>query len=92
MTSNGAGVTREQAYVLLNDIVRDELGDESVAVTESTCGTDLQGWDSLVQIGVLAAAEIRFGVEIRAAEAECLATMGELIDLILRKAPSLPRR
>jgi acyl carrier protein len=83
------GLTREQAYVLLNDIVRDELGDESVAVTEATRAADVQGWDSLVQIGVLAAAEIRFGVEIRAAEAERLATVGELVDLILGKGPRL---
>ena len=92
MAENGAGMTREQAYVLLNDIVRDELGDEDVAVTAATRAADVRGWDSLVQIGVLAAAEIRFGIEIRAAEAERLATVGELVDLILGKTPHLPRQ
>ena len=51
---------------------------------------DIPGWDSLIQIGVLAAAEIRFGVEIRAAEADRLASIGDLVDLILDKAPRLP--
>ena len=90
MTGGGAAVTREQAYVLLSDTVRDELGDESVAIGEDTRPSDVRGWDSLVQIGVLAAAEIRFGINIPAAEAQDLATVGELVDLILGKAPRLP--
>jgi acyl carrier protein len=48
------------------------------------------GWDSLAQIGVLAAPEIRFGVEIRAAEADRLSSFGDLVDLILQKRPHLP--
>ena len=92
MTGDGPAITREQAYVLLNDIVCDELGDESVAIGEDTRPGDVRGWDSLFQIGVLAAAEIRFGINIPAAEAQALATVGELVDLILGKAPRLPRR
>ena len=83
-------VTREQAYILLNDIVRDVLGCENLTLGDAMRAEDIAGWDSLVQIGVLAAAEIRFGVEIRAAEAEAIASIGDLVDLILEKAPRLP--
>lgn len=85
-----APVTREQAYILLNDIVRDVLGCDTLSLGDSTRTADVPGWDSLSQIGVLAAAEIRFGVEIRAAEADRLTSVGELVDLILDKAPRLP--
>jgi acyl carrier protein len=85
-----APVTREQAYILLNDILRDVLGCDAVTLDDATPVEQVPGWDSLGQIGVLAAAEIRFGVEIRAAEAERLSSIGELIDLILRKHPHLP--
>lgn len=83
-------LTREQAYILLNDIVRDVLGADAVSLSDFMRVEDIPGWDSLAQIGVLAAAEIRFGVEIRCAEADRLASIGDLVDLILAKAPRLP--
>lgn len=90
MRRKTARMDREQVYVLLNDIVQDVTGGEPVAVGDATTVADVPGWDSIVQISVLAAVEIRFGVEIRAAEADRLATFGELVDLILVKAPRLP--
>jgi acyl carrier protein len=80
-------MTREQAYVLLTDIFRDEFEDDSILLGEATTTADIAGWDSVAEINILAAAEIRFGIEIRAAEAERLASVGDLIDLILRKVP-----
>ncbi|MGH7088580.1 MAG: acyl carrier protein [Stellaceae bacterium] len=83
-------MTREQAFVMLNDIVRDVLESECLTVDEATLPASLPGWDKLAEIDVLAAAEVRFGVRIRAAEAERVRRMGELVDLILAKAPPLP--
>jgi acyl carrier protein len=83
-------LTRDQAYILLNDIIRDVLDCETLSLGDAVRAQDIPGWDSVVQIGVLAAAEIRFGIEIRAAEADRLARIGDLVDLILKKAPRLP--
>jgi acyl carrier protein len=80
-------MTRDQAYVLLNDIVRDVLEDETLAVDDATAASDVAGWDSPSWIGVLAAAEMRFGIRIRAEEALRIARMGELVDLILDQSP-----
>jgi acyl carrier protein len=80
-------MTRDQAYVLLNDIVRDVLETETVAVDDMTEAVAIGGWDSLAGIGVLAAAEVRFGVRIRAAEARRIERIGDLVDLILDKSP-----
>lgn len=82
-------MTREQAFVLLNDIVRDVLAVEALSVDDATRPDSLPGWDKLAEIDVLAAAEIRFGVRIRAAEVERLERMGDLVDLILDKGPPL---
>ena len=90
MGRNTAPITREQAYILLDDIVRDVLGGDAPPLSDATRAEDVPGWDSLAQIGVLAAAEIRFGVEIRGTEAAGLARVGELVDLILDKSPHLP--
>jgi acyl carrier protein len=80
-------MTRDQVYVLLNDIFRDVLADDRVSVGDATTAADVPGWDSLAQIDVLAAAEVRFGIKIGAAEADCLACVGDLVDLILEKTP-----
>ena len=82
-------MTREQAYIIINDIVRDVLGDEVPIVAGGTRTGDLQGWDSLVQINLMAAVEIRFGVEIRCSEADEIVTFADLVDLILEKSPKL---
>ncbi len=90
MRRKTARMNREQAYVLLNDIIQDVIGRDPVALCDAMTAAEVPGWDSLVQISVLAAVEIRFGVEIRSAEADRLATFGDLVDLILEKAPRLP--
>jgi acyl carrier protein len=85
-------MTREQAYILLNDIIRDVLEDESVTVDDATDPWRLPGWDNVAEIGVLAAVEVRFGIRLRAEEAEAVASMGDLVDLILDKSPRLAAR
>jgi len=82
-------MTREQAYIIVNDIVRDVLGDDVPIVADATRTRDLQGWDSLAEINVLAAVEIRFGVEIRCSEADEVVSFADLVDLILEKSPKL---
>ena len=82
-------MTRDQAYVLLNDIVRDVLENDAIAVDDATEAAAIGGWDSLAGIGVLAAAEVRFGVRIRAEEAERVERMSGLVDLILHQSPRL---
>ena len=95
-SSEGEGrhsqLTREQVYILLTDIFRDVLEDETVAVCDTTTAADLPRWDSVMHIALLAAAEVRFGIVIRAVEAEHLANVGDLVDLILRKSPRMPLR
>ena len=80
-------MTRDEVYVVLNDILRDVLEDEAPAVEDTTAASDVAGWDSPAGIGVLAAAEVRFGIRIRADEARRIRRMGELVDLILEKTP-----
>jgi acyl carrier protein len=82
-------MNREQAYIIVNDIVRDVLGDDVPSVDDATRSSDLPGWDSLAEINLLAAVEIRFGVEIRCAEADRVETFADLVDLILKKSPRL---
>lgn len=83
------GVSRDEAMVLLADIVRDVLADETLSIAEATRLPELPRWDSLAHIAILAAVEIRFGVEVRCAEAGDIMDIGALLSLILSKRPRL---
>ncbi len=78
-------MTREQAYVILTDLFHDVFDDERIVLADALTAADLPGWDSIAQIELLAAAEDRFGIVIRAADAERLATVGDFADLIVGK-------
>ena len=81
-------MTREQAYVILTDLFHDVFDDDRIVLADALTAADLPGWDSIAQIELLAAAEIRFGIEIRAADADRLATVGDFADLIVSKVDS----
>jgi acyl carrier protein len=85
-------MTREQAYVILTDLFHDVFDDDGIAPTDAMTSADLPGWDSIAQIELLAAAEIRFGIEIRAADGDRLGTVGDFVDLVLAKVASGTRK
>lgn len=78
-------MTREDAYVVLGDIVRDVLGCEDAVVSDAAGPGSLPAWDSLAQVAILAAAEVRFGIRIGVREAARLACAGDLVDFVLGK-------
>jgi acyl carrier protein len=83
-------MTRDEAYVLVSDILRDVLGRDDVPERDGLQPGSLPGWDSLAQVAILAAAEVRCGIRISAAEAERILCLGDLVELVLDKSrPSL---
>jgi len=78
-------MTREEAYVVLGDIVRDVLDCDDAVLSDAAGPGSLPAWDSLAQVAILAAAEVRFGIRIGAREAERIVSAGDLVDLVLGK-------
>ncbi len=78
-------MTRQEASVVLGDIVRDVLGCEEAEVSERSGPGSLPAWDSMAQVAILAAVEVRLGITIGAREAERLASLGDLAVLIVGK-------
>ena len=48
-------MTKEEILKKLNEVFRDVFDDESISVTEQTCADDIDDWDSLAQITLIAA-------------------------------------
>jgi acyl carrier protein len=73
-------------YDGLMQIFRDLFADETITLQASTTAADIDAWDSFNNLNIIAAAEERFGVKLRAREIEKLDNVGSLVRLILAKA------
>ena len=70
----------------LTEIFHDVLDDESIVLARETTAEDVEAWDSLAQISLVVAIEKEFGISIDLAELEGLRNVGDMIDLVARKA------
>ncbi|MBO4679305.1 MAG: acyl carrier protein [Lachnospiraceae bacterium] len=78
-------MTREEAYVKLNEVFRDVFDDESIEVNDATTAADIEDWDSLEHINLVVAVEKCFAIKFNMGEVAKLKNVGEMTDLILSK-------
>ena len=55
-------MTREELYEDLNEVFRDVFDDESICVDDHTTADDIEDWDSLEHINLIAAVEKEFNM------------------------------
>jgi acyl carrier protein len=74
----------EQSGILegLQDIVRDVIDDESIMLSTGTTARDVAGWDSLVNIRIILAAEKAFGIKVSTTEIMSLRNVGDFVRLV----------
>jgi acyl carrier protein len=70
----------------LTPIFRDVFGDDTLVVTDSMTAADVAAWDSLSNINMIIAVEKAFGVKFSIKDVRSLKNVGELLELIERKA------
>ena len=68
----------------IEEIVRDELDDENIALTEQTRASDVEGWDSLAHVRIVIAVETAFGLRFDTSDIGALKTVGDLAALVER--------
>lgn len=66
-------------------ILRDILGDSNLQVTRETNATQVDAWDSLTHMQIIAAIEKEFGVRFALGELQALKNVGDMTDLIEKK-------
>ena len=76
-------MTREAVFETLNEVFRDVFDDESISVTENTTSNDIEDWDSLEHINLLAAVEQEFGVKFNMGQGVSMKNVGEMADIII---------
>lgn len=75
-------MNREEILKKLNEVFRDVFDDDTLVITEQTGPDDVDDWDSLAQISLIAAVESEFGVRLDTKTALHLKTVGEIIDAV----------
>ena len=76
-------MTREEVYETLNGVFQDVFDDESITVNDETTSDDIEDWDSLEHINLIAAVEQEFGVKLNMGQVVSMKNVGEMVDIIL---------
>ena len=78
-------MTTQEVLEKLNTIFQDEFDDENIQVTETTTANDIEDWDSLTHISLIAAIEDEFDMEFTMGEVTSMKNVGEMAEIIISR-------
>jgi acyl carrier protein len=78
-------VQRLQILEQIQSIVRDELEDQSIRISDATAIRDLPDWDSAAHVRILVAIEAHFGILIEVEEYTTFTTLKDIVDCVCGK-------
>lgn len=76
---------RNEILKRVEEIFREELEQEDLVLSDETTADDVDGWDSLSHVQLVAAMEEAFGIEFKSREILSWDNVGDLIDSIGKK-------
>jgi acyl carrier protein len=74
--------TKQEIYNRLNKIFRDLFDDESISLSDKTTAKDIEDWDSLEHINLIAAVEREFKMRFKMKEVSSMKNVGEMVQII----------
>ena len=78
-------MSREEVFERLNGVFCEVFDDDDIVIGETTTADDIEDWDSLEHITLVAAVESEFKVKFSMGQVVTLKNVGEMVDLILSK-------
>ncbi len=75
-------MTKDDIYTRLTSVFRDVFDDNTLVINETTTADDIDDWDSLAQISLIAAIENEFGIRFDMKTALHLKQAGEIAEEI----------
>lgn len=76
---------KEDILKQLNDVFRDVFDDESLEITGETTAADIEDWDSLMHITLIAEIEDAFDMKFSMKEVLEMKNIGEMVQIIERE-------
>lgn len=67
-------------------IFQEVFDDDSIELNRDMTADDIDAWDSLTHINLVAAVEGQFGVKFALGELQSLQNVGDLLDLVNKKS------
>ncbi|MCD7761772.1 MAG: acyl carrier protein [Lachnospiraceae bacterium] len=77
-------MTKNEILEKVQDVLRECFDDDELDVTMETTAADVDGWDSLRHITILAALEDEFRIRFSMNDARKAKNVGDLVDVIER--------
>ncbi len=76
-------MTREEVFENLNKVFADVFDDESIIVNAAPTSDDIEDWDSLEHINLVAAVEQEFGMKFTMGQVVTMKNVGEMVDIVM---------
>jgi acyl carrier protein len=71
-----------EVHQKLTEVFRDIFDDPTLEITETTTADDIDDWDSITHINLIAAVEKAFKVSFNTKDVKALANVGDFMQLI----------
>ena len=78
-------MNRNEITERLNNVFRDVFDDDSISVNENTTSADIEDWDSIEHINLIAAVEDEFGMRFKMREVSGMKNVGEMMNIIAER-------
>ncbi len=77
---------KEKITARLTEVFRDVFDDEELEIDDSTTADDIEAWDSLEHISLIAAVEKTFKMRFTMKEVSGMKNVGEMINILCERA------
>lgn len=81
-------MTHEEIMGKFTEIFRDLFEDDTIVLTDHTTANDIEDWDSLAHLQLIAEIESQFAIKFTLGEVNSFANVGELVDCVARHMKS----
>ena len=76
-------MNREEVLYRVNEIFKDAFDREDMSVSFDTAASDVEGWDSMMQMNLVEMVEDEFGIQFRIDDIVEMENVGKIVELIL---------
>lgn len=77
---------RQEILNKLNDIFREVFDNETIRISDATTTSDIEGWDSMMHITLIAEIEDKFNIHFTMEDITSMKNVGEMITKIMELA------
>ena len=78
-------MNKDQVMARLTKVFRDVFDDDSIVLSDNTSAKDIEDWDSLEHINLIAAVEKEFKMRFQMKEVSGMKNVGELAEIVAER-------